>query len=148
LSNNNSDCFMAGHKVITNRGISNIEDIKVGDMVLSHDLTYNRVYKVDNHIHNGNVLTITLKDVEEAIVCTPNHKFLTYEAGWVEAQYITFNHHVLLANRREDDVDGYKELVSVSASNDVVEVMYNLCVEKSESYTVNGVVVHGNETNE
>lgn len=57
----NFDCFMAGHKVITNRGIVNIEDIKVGDMVLSHDLTYNMVNKVNSHIHSGDLLTFTIK---------------------------------------------------------------------------------------
>ena len=58
LSSCSSDCFMAGHKVITNRGIHNIEDIKVGDMVLSHDLTYNRVNNVVSHIYSGHILVL------------------------------------------------------------------------------------------
>ena len=99
LSSCSSDCFMAGHKVITNRGIHNIEDIKVGDMVLSHDLTYNRVNNVVSHIYSGHILVFTVNGIDEPIICTPEHKFFTFEAGGVEARNITFNHHILLANR-------------------------------------------------
>ena len=147
LSSCSSDCFMAGHKVITNRGIHNIEDIKVGDMVLSHDLTYNRVNNVVSHIYSGNILVFTVNGIDEPIICTPEHKFFTFEAGWVEARNITFNHHILLANRKEDDLSSYSNIVSVSVSENVVEVMYNLCVEKTSTYTVNGVVVYSDETN-
>lgn len=147
LSSCSSDCFMAGHKVITNRGIHNIEDIKVGDMVLSHDLTYNRVNNVVSHIYSGHILVFTVNGIDEPIICTPEHKFFTFEAGLVEARNITFNHHILLANRKEDDLSSYSNIVSVSVSENVVEVMYNLCVEKTSTYTVNGVVVYSDETN-
>lgn len=147
LSSCSSDCFMAGHKVITNRGIHNIEDIKVGDMVLSHDLTYNRVNNVVSHIYSGHILVFTVNGIDEPIICTPEHKFFTFEAGCVEARNITFNHHILLANRKEDDLSSYSNIVSVSVSENVVEVMYNLCVEKTSTYTVNGVVVYSDETN-
>lgn len=147
LSSCSSDCFMAGHKVITNRGIHNIEDIKVGDMVLSHDLTYNRVNNVVSHIYSGHILVFTVNGIDEPIICTPEHKFFTFEAGGVEARNITFNHHILLANRKEDDLSSYSNIVSVSVSENVVEVMYNLCVEKTSTYTVNGVVVYSDETN-
>lgn len=147
LSSCSSDCFMAGHKVITNRGTHNIEDIKVGDMVLSHDLTYNRVNNVVSHIYSGHILVFTVNGIDEPIICTPEHKFFTFEAGGVEARNITFNHHILLANRKEDDLSSYSNIVSVSVSENVVEVMYNLCVEKTSTYTVNGVVVYSDETN-
>lgn len=147
LSSCSSDCFMAGHKVITNRGIHNIEDIKVGDMVLSHDLTYNRVNNVVSHIHSGHILVFTVNGIDEPIICTPEHKFFTFEVGWIEARNVTFDHHILLANRKEDDLSSYSNIVSVSVSENVVEVMYNLCVEKTSTYTVNGVVVYSDETN-
>lgn len=141
----NFDCFMAGHKVITNRGIVNIEDIKVGDMVLSHDLTYNVVNKVNSHIHSGNLLTFTIKNIDESVTCTPEHKFLTFESGWLEAKNITFDHHILLANMKDDDVNSYSEIVSISASYDVVEMVYNLCIDKTHSYAVNNIIAYGDE---
>ena len=147
LSSCSSDCFMAGHKVITNRGIHNIEDIKVGDMVLSHDLTYNRVNNVIGHIYSGHIFVFTEYGIDALIFCTPEHKFFTFEAGWVEARNVTFDHHILLANRKEDDLSSYSNITSVSVSENVVEVMYNLCVEKTSTYTVNGVVVYAEETN-
>lgn len=40
-----SPCFLAGTKVLTNNGYKNIEDLKIGDMVLTHK---NRFRKVEN----------------------------------------------------------------------------------------------------
>lgn len=137
-----SNCFTAGHNVITNRGIKKIEDVVVGDMVLSHDLTYNRVNEILSHVYSGNLITLTINGVEDAITCTPNHQFLTFEAGWVEAQNLTFNHHILLANRKGDDYSSYNDIVSISVSQDAVELVYNLSVENTHTYNVNGVVVH------
>ena len=43
-----SPCFVAGTKIITDKGYKNIEDITVGDMCLTHNLRYCRVTAVGN----------------------------------------------------------------------------------------------------
>ena len=45
-----SPCFVAGTKVNTDKGLKNIEDIVVGDVVKSHDGTYNKVIETMEHI--------------------------------------------------------------------------------------------------
>ena len=44
-----------------------------------------------------------------------------------------------------DDVNSYSEIVSISASYDVVEMVYNLCVDKTHSYAVNNIIAYGDE---
>ncbi len=41
-----SPCFMAGTSVITNNGYKNIENIKIGDLVLTHNKRYKTVIKI------------------------------------------------------------------------------------------------------
>ena len=67
-----SPCFAAGSKVLTMDGYKNIEDIKIGDMVLTHK---NRWRKV---IDLGCKLADTFEVQAQCsvpIVCTANHKF-------------------------------------------------------------------------
>lgn len=45
---------------------------------------------------------------------------------------------------KDDDVNSYSEIVSISASyDDVVEMVYNLCVDKTHSYAVNNIIAYG-----
>ena len=43
-----SPCFIAGTKILTDKGYKNIEDIKVGDMVLTHKNRYQKVTVIGN----------------------------------------------------------------------------------------------------
>lgn len=47
-----SPCFIAGTLVMTNEGMKPIEDIRVGDMVLTHKSRYKKVLKVGNRAVN------------------------------------------------------------------------------------------------
>ena len=85
-------CFVAGTLVMTKQGLKAIEDIQVGDQVLSYNdnleiFEYKDVVKVYNnettelcHVHT---------EIEE-IVCTPNHSILTAD-GWKFARELTTN---------------------------------------------------------
>ena len=67
-------CFTADSLVLTDKGYKKIVDIQVGDFVLTHDNTYQKVVKTfDNGIHQ--LLKIRTMAAEE-IKCTPNHRFL------------------------------------------------------------------------
>ena len=45
-----SPCFVAGTKVQTNEGLKSIEDIKIGDMVITHTNTYKEVLNIGGNI--------------------------------------------------------------------------------------------------
>lgn len=67
-------CFTADSLVLTDKGYKRINEIQVGDMVLTHDNTYQKVTKTfDNGIKP--ILKIKAMSVDE-IKCTTNHRFL------------------------------------------------------------------------
>ena len=67
-----SPCFAAGTKVLTIDGYKNIEDIVVGDMVLTHKNRFMPVLRVGGKIET----TFTLKAQGFVdVVCTKNHPF-------------------------------------------------------------------------
>lgn len=81
-------CFPARTLITTEKGCVPIEDIKVGDYVL----TRNGFEKVSYSglIKKSSLLTITFED-GRTISATPEHKFWTENRGWVELQNITKN---------------------------------------------------------
>ena len=95
-------CFTAGQLVITADGTKPIEDVRVGDLVLTHRGRYRKVLRTMSHVTDT---TIVLHGTGAClnggnIECTPNHRFLAYgthgtdaEDGtsWVEAHDMPSN---------------------------------------------------------
>ena len=83
-----SPCFPAGALVLTETGFKNIEEIKVGDKVVSHKGRLQKVLRTGSKIAD----TIILKDEHGTeIEATPNHPFYsTKNAGeepvWTKAE--------------------------------------------------------------
>ena len=63
-------CISAGSKVYTKNGLVNIEDIKVGDEVL----TYNGYHKVLNNFKQGKQVVYKVVTKNDVIECTENHR--------------------------------------------------------------------------
>jgi intein/homing endonuclease len=75
-------CFPAGTSVLTERGYLNIEDVVVGDSVLTHNGRWRKV----QHTGSGYGALITLKGQgHHGIKCTEDHPFLTDDGSWVNA---------------------------------------------------------------
>lgn len=77
-----SNCFIAGTKVLTKQGYKSIEDIRPGELVLTHDNTWQLVNEVMSRDYEGDLYEIRGADLYEPIICTPNHKFLTDKNEW------------------------------------------------------------------
>ncbi len=82
-------CFAAGTKVVTADGFSNIEDIKVGDMVYSVNLESGEkelapVTWVMEDYFVDETYTISIED--ETIVTTAEHPFYVENKGWVKVK--------------------------------------------------------------
>ena len=78
-----SNCFIAGTKVNTLGGLKNIEDISVGDVVVTETGEFPVEYVFERE-YEGDLYKIYGKGLYAPIVCTPNHKFLTLD-GWKRA---------------------------------------------------------------
>lgn len=68
-------CFVAGTKVITYEGIKNIEDVQIGDRVLTHTGAFKHV--TDTMAHYTSELVDVQIENSGHIYCTPNHRFYT-----------------------------------------------------------------------
>ena len=76
-----SPCFEAGNKVFTRKGYINIEDIKVGDLVLTHTGKYRKVVKVGNSI--SKTVELHCQGMLGTRV-TLNHPYLCKKDGIIE----------------------------------------------------------------
>ena len=83
-------CFTYDTLVKTPNGNKKISELKIGDSVLSFDETHRimvekNVTDVMKRHYNGCLICIEL-ETGKHIKCTPNHKFLTKNRGWVKAE--------------------------------------------------------------
>lgn len=71
-------CFTKGTKIHTNPGYKNIEEIQVGDKVLTHAGKYERVYHVQERPYSGDIYNIEVYgDATQAVEVTAEHPFVS-----------------------------------------------------------------------
>ena len=115
-----SPCFAAGTKVLTKQGYKNIEDIRLGEQVLTHKNRWRTV--VDYGCKMADTYEVQTQ-CSAPIVCTADHKFWARKksfewkneirtrrmelgkAGWVEAEKLKDEYYVC-SNRPKVDGDG------------------------------------------
>jgi len=79
-----NNCFIAGTKVLTKRGYINIEDVRIGDYVVTEDDSFQKVVNTLVRDYEGDIFKISSLNILDDIYCTPNHMFLT-NFGWKRA---------------------------------------------------------------
>ena len=133
-------CFVAGTQVLTDKGLKNIEDIKVGDFVLSKDeVTKKSDYKPVVNLfvtHPVKLYTITYKDaVGDAyeIKVSGEHPFWVADKGWIAARLLTIDDRLVIT----DD----KTVVITDITNEVAPegkafTTYNFEVADTHTYFV------------
>lgn len=86
-------CLVKGTKITVEYGYKNIEDIKIGDLVLTHLGNYQPVTQLFNRHINEKILHIEL---ENGIILkiTKNHLILTKNRGWVRAGELTIQDEI------------------------------------------------------
>ena len=98
-------CFVPDTEVITAAGIKNIQDVKIGDQVLTHDGSFRSVVDTLKFDRNEEIISIN------GIECTKNHEFyiipkevshlindsnLHEYAKWIEAWELDKEKHLLI----------------------------------------------------
>lgn len=127
-------CFKADSKVRMKDGtFKNIEDVKIGDEVFNFFNKYATVK--ETHVYDVEEELVTLHFDKTDITCTKDHKFLTKNRGWIDADELT----------EEDLIESnttYTQLLNKTYSKHKGKV-YDIGVDTDDhSYTVNNVVVH------
>ena len=125
-------CFSAGHLVETKFGLKRIEEIQIGDFVLTRDGTYQKVYNTMSRIKP--VIKRYLSN-NEFIEGTPEHKIFTKNRGYVALCELT-----------SEDVLQEKTLQSIHVVSGTPcfseeKTVYNLSVANNHNYYVSGVSV-------
>jgi len=134
-------CFVAGTLVSTANGEVKIEEISVGDYVLTYNFDtgnteYNKVLQVFKN--TTDILTCVCFDDEE-IVSTPSHRYYVAEKGWIKAKDLQPGDKLILYD------NSTKAVKSVYTKRSSIAVpVYNLNVENQHNYFVSKyqVLVH------
>lgn len=82
-------CFVGGTKIICKEGEKNIEDVKVGDEVMTHDGRYRKVLDRSAVPYCGDIIVLRTKN--GILEVTPEHLILIDRDGqeiWIEAEKI------------------------------------------------------------
>ena len=103
-------CIEEHTKIMTIGGEKEIKDIKVGEMVYCYDSNGKlRVRKVLNVIDNGTKDCIELNwkskgnGATGTLICTPDHKILSRDNGWVRADSLDVNDRVYHLHRSNEE---------------------------------------------
>lgn len=75
LANDLFRCFTPETLVRTSEGFKEIQDIKVGDLVLTHEGRFKKVYDTIKNPHKGKILNISTNASYNPIRVTPEHPF-------------------------------------------------------------------------
>ena len=141
-------CFVAGSKVLTLRGLVNIEDIKVGDYVITYneETGRNEVHKVTEvfiHEKVQDQVTVAFKDGSK-VEMNMYHPLYT-EEGWKSLSGYN-GYETLKVGDKVKAEEGYKEIteIKVDLSKEPVD-MYTINVEGADNFYVNGTLAHDNE---
>jgi deoxycytidylate deaminase len=103
----NCGCFVAGSRVMTDRGPVRIEKIQVGDHVLTDRNRYRAVTQLFRHQHAGPLTQIFLEtrstlNLERRKTATPEHPFLVRRGGeiaWIKAGALEVGDEIAVLSR-------------------------------------------------
>ncbi|MBF0293484.1 MAG: hypothetical protein HQK86_15155 [Nitrospinae bacterium] len=128
-------CFVAGTLVLTDSGYKNIEEIRLGDVVLAWDemLRQNKLERVVGLVValRSDLVRITVSLSDDDIIASPNHKFYVLERGWLKASEIKEGYRMIDSNNNVIAVN------SISTVADTKEInVYNIEVEGLHTYYV------------
>src|SRR5205807_1908452 len=129
----NLNCFPPGTRVLTRAGFKTIEEVRVGDEVLTHR---NRFRNVTHTMHRETVEPLRTMRLwylgDRQITTTKEHRFMAFDgsrADWVEAQHLTPSHYVKVGRIDEtlpvSELD-LSEYVSAAAVEDEVGKLYTV----------------------
>lgn len=139
-------CFIAGTLITTSEGLKPIEDVQVGDTVLTHTNEWHKVEETMNHLTESlyelKVMGAPLTKV------TGNHRFwIRYEdtnkvgvftePEWKAVEDFNGEEYCLFSQESL-----WRPIHSLNKIECEPTYVYNLEVEKDHSYVANGIAVH------
>ena len=145
LTKTGRGCFAAGAKISVPCGTKPIEDIVTGDIVIDMYGTWRRVINTAKYHINEPCVKICYDHewaIEHPSICTKDHKIYVERNGfcqWVAAENLREGDYLLYPCKRR-----YARipLVGIEEIPAQERDVYDLEVEESHSFVLNGIVVH------
>ncbi|WP_079709755.1 DNA cytosine methyltransferase [Paraliobacillus ryukyuensis] len=109
-----SPCFPKGQKIISYNGLKNIEEVKRGELVLTHKGRYKKVVTPMRRIYSGELYKIRPTYYNFEIEATDEHPFYT-QRGWVQAKELTVNDYLSMPLNKESLIPNqitYKKIIN------------------------------------
>lgn len=139
-----SPCFVAGTMVRTENGIKPIEQINIGDKVLTHNCRYKTVTKVMRRLVNSTVI-VSAENCAEKIECTAEHPFyirlMTRKFDQNNRKYVR------TLSENFDWISPKYFFKKQNSTNDIIQQIYLTCatddIEKDVEY--NGIELKVNQ---
>lgn len=130
-------CFVAGTIVNTSNGLVQIENLKIGDKVLTHTGTYKSVINTMNRESDD---LYELEFMGEVFFVTGNHLILTQENNWVRVDELDPAIHNIVQILTKNSNNTSFKIKKIQKSSTV----YDITVEEDHSFTVGDckMVVH------
>lgn len=113
-----SSCFRPGTLIITSNGFKNIEDIKIGDKVLTNKNNFKNVHHITKKEYVGNLKRVKFSGWGD-IFCTPDHEILT-KNGYKKADELNQNDYALVLLNVPIETNDNVEMF-----DDEYKIMYN-----------------------
>ncbi|MBS3063191.1 MAG: SufD family Fe-S cluster assembly protein [Candidatus Diapherotrites archaeon] len=117
-------CFTAGTEIVTENGHKPIEEVRVGEKVLTHAGEYKDVYQTQVRPYTGNLFTIEyFGDSSEKIEATEEHPFLVvkrqkaeykntaWEPGWQPANALLPGDYLAIPIDRQTEEKSVREFM-------------------------------------
>lgn len=136
---NHFNCLVAGTKIYTEGGNKNIENITCNDYVLTHLFNY---MQVTNVMQQKSIDIYEISTDSCTIQITGDHPIFTRRKGlnqWINANQLHV-YDFIITNRNESNayiIEMIKSIKSVKPG-----IVYNISVDRDESYVANGIIVH------
>lgn len=133
-------CFAGETKIATNKGLVRIDNIKIGDMIL----TRNGYKKCTASMKTGHKEVHKYRIGDKTICCTEDHPIFTVDSGMLPAKDLTRSSMCVTLNTWHTESLSYS-IVSASSAPESVRVgmmdVYNITVEGDHEYFADGVLV-------
>ena len=97
-------CLLPNQKIITKKGYKNIEDIQVGEYVLTDKRRFRKVTKVFKHDYTGDICEFSLNYTPEKIRVTNDHRCLNDTFEWEQAKNFKVGDKMVFPIQKSDSM--------------------------------------------